>query len=183
MKSAVVDSSSLLLVFKFDEEFNGWKALFKSVNGWRKLLFKSLPDVNGSNALKRRLVDDTDDDEDADDDDNGEKCGWMIDWDCCCCCCCVDWDEGKSGNLLFISDENCNCGSINSVIQFEQSRDEEDDVIIIGISLRHDEQTPPVVLLLILLVSFILLNFSLALYRGLSSKQAVICIKPNESCC
>jgi hypothetical protein len=107
----------------------------------------------------------------------------MIDWDCCCCCCCVDWDEGKSGNLLFISDENCNCGSINSVIQFEQSRDEEDDVIIIGISLRHDEQTPPVVLLLILLVSFILLNFSLALYRGLSSKQAVICIKPNESCC
>jgi hypothetical protein len=56
---------------------------------------------------------------------------------------------------LFISDENWSWGSINSVIQFEQSRDEEDDVIIMGISLRHDEQTPPVELLLILLVSFI----------------------------
>jgi len=39
------------------------------------LLFKSLPDVNGSNALKRRLVDDIDDDDEADEDDNGEKCG------------------------------------------------------------------------------------------------------------
>jgi hypothetical protein len=58
-----------------------------------------------------------------------------------------DWDEGKSGNLLFISDEKCCCGSRNSVIQFEQSRDDEEDVIIIGISLRHDEQTPPVELL------------------------------------
>ena len=65
---------------------------------------------------------------------------------------------------------------MNSVIQFEQSRDDDDDVIIRGISLRHDEQTPPVELLLILLVSFIfncfVLFLSLALYRGLSSKQA-----------
>ena len=36
---------------------------------------------------------------------------------------------GISGNLLLISDENCCCGSINSVIQFEQSRDDDDDVI------------------------------------------------------
>ena len=79
-----------------------------------------------------------------------------------CCCCCVDWDdddEEKSGNLLFISDGNGNWGSMNSVIQLEQSREEEEDVRIIGISFRHDEQTPPVVLLCILLVSFIVLEF------------------------
>jgi hypothetical protein len=35
-----------------------------------------LPDIKGSNALKRRFVDDTDDDvDDADDEGNDEKCG------------------------------------------------------------------------------------------------------------
>jgi len=57
------------------DEFNGEKALFKSVNGCRKFVFKSLPDVKGSNALERRLVDEIEDDDDADEDDNGEKCG------------------------------------------------------------------------------------------------------------
>ncbi len=47
--------------------------MFKSVNGWNRFVFKSLPDVNGSNALKRRFVDEIDDEEDADEDDNGEK--------------------------------------------------------------------------------------------------------------
>jgi hypothetical protein len=50
----------------------GEKALFKSPIGFKRLVLKSLPDVNGSNTLKRRFDDVVDDVDDADDEDRGE---------------------------------------------------------------------------------------------------------------
>lgn len=172
----VVKSKSLL---KFDDE-NGEYVLFKSVNGLCIWLWVRLPDINGSNTLKRRFVDDIDDDvDDADDDGNDEKCDWNIDW-VCCWLCSKDCVGDNKGNLLLISEVK-RCWSTNSVIQFEQSFDKglvDDDAITIGISLRHDEHTPPVVPLFILLVSFMIsyssFVFLARFYRGLSSRQATI---------
>jgi hypothetical protein len=83
MKSELVDSKSLLLL-KLDD-VNGEKTLFKSFMGWRKFGLKSFPELNASNALRRRLLDDAEDDDEADEDDKGEKLGCVSDWDCCCC--------------------------------------------------------------------------------------------------
>ena len=131
--------------------------------GWRKFVLKSLPELNASNALRRRLFDEAEDDDDADEDDKGEKLGCVSDWDCCwwCCWCCWMLDTGceeKSGNFAWRSEANDGCWSTRSLIQLEQTLEDEEDVMTIGISFKHDEHTPPVMLLLfILLVSFILL--------------------------
>ncbi len=163
MKSFVVvvleESKSLLKLV----DVKGENVLFKSGNGWRNGFCELLPVVNGSNALKRRFVDETDDDvDDADDEGNDEKCGWRIDWFCGCWLFSDNCDGGKSGNLLLIPEEKCGW-SINSVIQFEQSFDkglfDEDVAITIGISFRHDEHTPPVLPLFILLVSFMISSY------------------------
>jgi uncharacterized membrane protein len=54
-------------------------------------------------------------------------------------------------------------------MQLEQTLEDEEDVMTMGISFRHDEHTPPVMLLLfILLVSFIL-----PLIRSLASASRV----------
>jgi hypothetical protein len=78
MKSFVVvaDSKSLLKLVGVDDK-NG---LFKSVIEWRNGFCDILPDIRGSNALKRRFVDETEDDvDDADDEGKDEKCGGNID--------------------------------------------------------------------------------------------------------
>ena len=143
-------------------DVNGARILFTSTNECNSEFWKTLPDVNGSNALERRFVDDIDDDDvdDADDDGNDDKWDWNNGCVCCFWLLSNDWDESKSGSLVFISTETC-CWSMNSVIQFEQNLEKGllgGDAMTVGISLRHDEHTPPVLPLFILLVSFMIIS-------------------------
>lgn len=183
MKSLLVDVVGVVLngskSFGKLFEVNGDNVWLKSVNGWRKRFWGLLPDVNGSNALERRLLDEIDDDVDeADDEGREEKWDGRID-DACW----NDWDDGKSGNLLFIVEVKC-CWSTNSVIQFEQSLDKgfvnELVAITIGISFRHDEQTPPVLLLFILLISLIISKYSIQFRSHLQRPHELIGHDENE---
>jgi hypothetical protein len=54
------------------------------------------------------------------------------------------------------------------VTQFEQRRDEDEDVRIMGISLRHDEHTPAMILLWLLLLFMLLVSFIVGIFALLT---------------